>query len=1064
MQNAGPSYQGSATPGVNYTDHTYDSQGPHCQSSSYQPYMNATYHPLQSSRSHHYGNHQMHQMAPYGPVHHGGAYTPAQNQYRPSAQDLYRNHHPAYVGVNNNHSMPAKSAAWGENSTPNTDVLQSYNQMPPQPQMMNTPPQMPVSAMRSPPQGSSMNINATQSPVPQHYRQLQSPNDSPHSWSQVQAPSPGVLHSSRTTPSPISAHVRSPGISQPFSPPSVAHHSPASINVQQHTSSVVPENDQCSTLGSVSTCETASNPLHSLQKMVMLDQELKPNLIQVTCEVSESCDQSSSQSSAQNISAEQQIIAADSKDSSYPTYLTLGENCLEPQTDVTTSEVTPVSSVLSSSPILNCSLSDTVKAQDSSTAETDSSQTVSTANEECESTCTTSEQPSSCVNTCPPNSGSETVERLQDSPSEVSVSCVSNDECAVMNTLCKPSSPVSENQNLIVPDNSTEKLLKSSELSEEENQSTVPESQTSCKGPSIVKLSADVSSVETVSISDEIKNETEEKEVSCDVNTDCISAEASKKISRSPKRSLRRYNAGVNYEEAPSPEGISKSNTVPSVTEVKQEQKSPKKSKETDAVDQQSSKKIVNLDDSLKKEEPVNKAPVKVVIHRIRKSNTDDMWHVPNSSDCSVKKEGDQQNGVSCTEEKNDSPKNVGPQIIILSSAMSKKRFGIAGPGDSNSVITIDEGNTVIETVEKQTDSEPVNVPKKKLVQRSPRKTENSPRKKARSSGAKNKGRTSPTKKGKGKKVSKKRKKDMVEVEVIPKVRKTKVFSGPYVHITGSKESPLSITVVNVAPRGEEEKDQKNQKPKRDYTNATNSIQRKHRVGHSSTLSPSYDAFNRDKTWVCAFCLKGSHHQGLGDLYGPYYITDSKENKAITSEYNPSEKVSTSKTSSPSTPQASSRGMRSKRKRSDLVDDYIKSSVSRKRQNKKSGPNVVPATSSVESTPNVTTEVTVKSEPETPSTPETEKLKEVWAHEDCVVWCHGVSLMGQQLHGLEEAIRDALQNKCSSCKLAGATLGCRSKACTEQYHFGCAKEKGCEMDIEVFSLLCPKHLRKELGD
>lgn len=101
--------------------------------------------------------------------------------------------------------------------------------------------------------------------------------------------------------------------------------------------------------------------------------------------------------------------------------------------------------------------------------------------------------------------------------------------------------------------------------------------------------------------------------------------------------------------------------------------------------------------------------------------------------------------------------------------------------------------------------------------------------------------------------------------------KRTKVFNGPYVHIVGNKNNPSSIKVVNVAQK-EEEKVNKVQ-PKRNFLNNANRIKKKP-VGHLSTLSPTYDAFNRDKTWLCVFCHKGSHIGGLGDLYGPYYIKD----------------------------------------------------------------------------------------------------------------------------------------------------------------------------------------------
>ena len=34
-----------------------------------------------------------------------------------------------------------------------------------------------------------------------------------------------------------------------------------------------------------------------------------------------------------------------------------------------------------------------------------------------------------------------------------------------------------------------------------------------------------------------------------------------------------------------------------------------------------------------------------------------------------------------------------------------------------------------------------------------------------------------------------------------------------------------------------------------------------------------YDPKKLDPTWICVFCHQGSHHSGLGDLFGPYFVT-----------------------------------------------------------------------------------------------------------------------------------------------------------------------------------------------
>ena len=36
-----------------------------------------------------------------------------------------------------------------------------------------------------------------------------------------------------------------------------------------------------------------------------------------------------------------------------------------------------------------------------------------------------------------------------------------------------------------------------------------------------------------------------------------------------------------------------------------------------------------------------------------------------------------------------------------------------------------------------------------------------------------------------------------------------------------------------------------------------------------------YDSRKPDLSWVCVFCHQGSHHAGLGDLFGPYLVSSS---------------------------------------------------------------------------------------------------------------------------------------------------------------------------------------------
>lgn len=250
--------------------------------------------------------------------------------------------------------------------------------------------------------------------------------------------------------------------------------------------------------------------------------------------------------------------------------------------------------------------------------------------------------------------------------------------------------------------------------------------------------------------------------------------------------------------------------------------------------------------------------------------------------------------------------------------------------------------------------------------------------------------------------------------------------TGPYIRVVGTRERPQSSQIVNVAPRTVPEDESKRKKVSAPARVGPPHHSTGRRVAgsaaHTSTLSPHYDAVTRDPTWLCAFCHRGSHHQGLGDLYGPYPGAQQPPRPADPDLNNSS--------GSSSLEEMLRKGRATKRKKSDSFSGSEDGPTSRRvsRQRKTSE---------------------AEREPELP--------KEIWVHETCAVWTQGVYLGGNRVHGLQEAIAEAANLVCSKCKMAGASVGCISRACSEKYHFLCAVEKGCQLNTENFSILCFKH-------
>ncbi|XP_076314584.1 uncharacterized protein LOC143226915 isoform X2 [Tachypleus tridentatus] len=273
------------------------------------------------------------------------------------------------------------------------------------------------------------------------------------------------------------------------------------------------------------------------------------------------------------------------------------------------------------------------------------------------------------------------------------------------------------------------------------------------------------------------------------------------------------------------------------------------------------------------------------------------------------------------------------------------------------------------------------------------------------------------------------------------KPKRIKLPLGPYVHIVGTKEKPLSVHVINLASTGEEVVKQ------RPHVINRNPNGRLRHVGHLSTLSPAYDALTKDKTWICAFCHRGSHEDGLGDLFGPYYIHDDnpkeEDELLITSDADTWSGLVNKGNNKPMGSCAKGR------KNSTFPTLSTQASNSQIQSTQISG------SKSIDSQPNGPQDMVLNNSKEMSNV----HLTEFWVHEHCASWAHGVYLAGvdQQVHGLAQAVKDATDMLCSECQLTGAVIGCRTKHCPKQFHYICAKRKGCEMNEETFCVLCPVH-------
>ncbi|CAG0888449.1 unnamed protein product [Darwinula stevensoni] len=178
------------------------------------------------------------------------------------------------------------------------------------------------------------------------------------------------------------------------------------------------------------------------------------------------------------------------------------------------------------------------------------------------------------------------------------------------------------------------------------------------------------------------------------------------------------------------------------------------------------------------------------------------------------------------------------------------------------------------------------------------------------------------------------------------------------------------------------------------------------RIGFSSDRHVDDGA---DTSWVCAFCCKGSHWGGMGDLFGPYTLDHSKIEPFVWWQALPA-------SSTPNKPKKAK-----KRKLDGSTPESSKDDEAETKHQKASKKDVI------------------------------------WLHEDCLVWAPGICLIGTKLHGLEEALNLCFQTVCVSCGDRGASVECLEKNCKAAYHIPCAYAADCDLDESTFHLHCPQH-------
>ncbi len=236
------------------------------------------------------------------------------------------------------------------------------------------------------------------------------------------------------------------------------------------------------------------------------------------------------------------------------------------------------------------------------------------------------------------------------------------------------------------------------------------------------------------------------------------------------------------------------------------------------------------------------------------------------------------------------------------------------------------------------------------------------------------------------------------EDKLSPQDRLVHQFGGPFVHVEGKAKSPKWNNIINSSLDPLRPKEGSPSKK-----NGFDDRERQRRVsefGVTSTIDPAYDARRADQSWACIFCKRPTHFRGLGDLFGPYFVSNPRAAAAA----------------SPL------------KKKEHLVSKFILGGETKKKRKRQHS-----------------------------SEYRSSDQTEVWFHEDCICWMPDVALIGRRLIGLDEAVEAAGKVTCRVCGQTGATMPCVRAGCKDSTHFVCAKSAKWNIEEEDFQAYCQKH-------
>ncbi|XP_076310869.1 uncharacterized protein LOC143225404 isoform X3 [Tachypleus tridentatus] len=972
--------------------------------SAYQPSTPCRPHPVSPpARLHpHSGSnrHSFHSVISYGATPQMTLYGATQIPYGPVSQDIYGGHHSLYS--TSVHRLQQTKLTWQDSG-----MMQSYSRPVSKPPAMNTSPHMPPPSMKS---SRAVSISGPHLPAPCHFRQLpigSSHTSSLHTWYQTQIPSLGALSSPRNTPSPLAVISCSPVNDQSISHSSSGHSSHHLIShLQLQNATPPPPKVGCSTTNEQSVCNKSikrvisSNPLQSLQKRVILNNKfVGSSIIRASHKMANNQSTISVPSRSGSYFSSVEQLAGCEPGLQFSTYYNLDQNRLSTPSHLVSSSYVPLR-LRTVSPVYqqtlieslnpdNSSLETSINGVSQSTSSNGSHpprhvSLSSSENEnrqynkndqgliDCENTAPLEYQGNSCLY-CEKNEYSDT-ELTFNSENQ----CFNKQGCG--------KNVKSEMTSLGPKQNMDDRLFES--LQEKEN-ITFREDEF---GNGEMEISVDdLKQLYPLPTCPGWNKTFDIYDSHCDSsgkhqfhgNEDVMGLH----VNQSPRRQSR--TESLNKYVLDYHNGTTKQSSSSKSTGKGRGRGCGKKSSGGGNADSFVSDSIYGLYQTASLN--VENRPAEMWHTQIQQSYPTSVCHTREADfhSCDSPITSDDSHGVHSA------------VLYRHSNTATSHLFVPHFP--STPIASLSQDHSLL-------------FPPKK--------------KRGRPIGSKNKPKPSGTEVKRKPKPMKKTEIYLPEMKLDTKT-KARTFNGPYIHIMGTKERPLSVEVVNIL-LGKEMKQVKNIKQKRQvlYDN----IRKKLLFGHISNLSPMYDSTKKNKTWVCVLCFKGSHRRELGDLFGPYYLNSCQiqsNNEVSTSGTLTMTSVNPDTQDDVETKAVLTQSVRGKHKCSEQVE------LSRTDISKKSNFLEKPEECNFSLHHAVNPPCTTQ---------------EIWIHEVCAVWSRGVYLINHRIYGLKEAIQEASETICIKCQMTGATLGCLNRDCPEQYHFICATDTEGLQLLHVFQM------------